>query len=77
DVIGVSLLSGAHMTLFPKIKKLMEEKGLTDVLLTGGGIIPPEDVKALEKMGTGKLFGPGSITSDIIAYIKDWVAKNR
>ncbi|MFQ5603295.1 MAG: cobalamin B12-binding domain-containing protein [bacterium] len=77
DVIGVSLLSGAHMTLFPKIKKLMEEKGLHDVLLTGGGIIPPEDMKALEKMGIGKLFGPGSISADIIAYIKDWVDKNR
>lgn len=77
DVIGVSLLSGAHMTLFPKIKKLMEERGLHDVLLTGGGIIPPEDMKALEKMGIGKLFGPGSISADIIAYIKDWVDKNR
>lgn len=77
DVIGISILSGAHMTLFPKIKKIMEEKGLTDVLLTGGGIIPPEDVKALEKMGTGKLFGPGSNTRDIIAYIKEWAKKNR
>ncbi len=72
DVIGLSILSGAHMTLFPRIKKLMDEKGLTDVLLTGGGIIPPEDVEALEKMGTGKIFGPGSSTSDIIAYIKEW-----
>lgn len=73
DVIGLSILSGAHMTLFPRIKKLMDEKGLTDVLLTGGGIIPPEDVEALEKMGTGKIFGPGSSSGDIIAYIKEWV----
>jgi methylmalonyl-CoA mutase C-terminal domain/subunit len=77
DVIGISILSGAHMTLFPKIKKLMNEKGLTDVLLTGGGIIPPEDVEALEKSGIGKLFGPGSSTGDIISFIKDWAAKNR
>ncbi len=72
DVIGLSILSGAHMTLFPRIKKIMDEKGLTDVLLTGGGIIPPEDVETLEKMGTGKIFGPGSSTGDIIAYIKEW-----
>ncbi len=77
DVMGISLLSGAHMTLFPKIKKLMKEKGLNDVLLTGGGIIPPEDMTALEKIGVGKLFGPGSVTTDIISYIKDWVEKNR
>lgn len=76
DVIGLSILSGAHMTLFPRIKKLMKEKGLKDVLLTGGGIIPPDDADELEKMGTGKLFGPGSNTQDIIAYIKDWVSKN-
>lgn len=72
DVIGLSILSGAHMTLFPRIKKIMNEKGLSDVLLTGGGIIPPEDVETLEKMGTGKIFGPGSSTGDIIAYIKEW-----
>ncbi|HEX9654351.1 MAG TPA: cobalamin B12-binding domain-containing protein [bacterium] len=72
DVIGLSILSGAHMTLFPRIKKIMDEKGLSDVLLTGGGIIPPEDVETLEKMGTGKIFGPGSSTGDIIAYIKEW-----
>ena len=76
DVIGLSILSGAHMTLFPRIKKLMKEKGLEDVLLTGGGIIPPDDADELEKMGTGKLFGPGSNTHDIIAYIKDWVSRN-
>ena len=77
DAIGLSILSGAHMTLFPKIKKLMEEKGMNDVLLTGGGIIPPDDAKALEEQGTGKLFGPGSESGEIITYIKDWVAKNK
>ncbi|MFQ6114479.1 MAG: cobalamin B12-binding domain-containing protein [bacterium] len=77
DVVGLSILSGAHMTLFPKIKKLMHEKGLDDVLLTGGGIIPPEDIKKLQNIGIGKLFGPGSSTADIIAYMKDWVEKNR
>ncbi|RMF68186.1 MAG: cobalamin B12-binding domain-containing protein [Calditrichaeota bacterium] len=77
DVIGLSILSGAHMTLFPKIKKLMDEKGLKDVLLTGGGIIPPEDMEALEAMGVGKLFGPGSNTQDIVAYIKEWAEKHR
>ncbi|MCG8607375.1 cobalamin B12-binding domain-containing protein [bacterium] len=77
DVIGVSLLSGAHMTLFPKIKQLMVEKHLDDILLTGGGIIPPEDAAELEKLGTGKLFGPGSNTSDIITYIKEWAASHK
>jgi methylmalonyl-CoA mutase C-terminal domain/subunit len=77
DVIGLSILSGAHLTLFPKVKKLMDEKSLDDVLLTGGGIIPPEDIEKLQNMGIGKLFGPGSSTTDIINYIKDWVEKNR
>lgn len=77
DVIGLSILSGAHMTLFPRVKKLMQEKGLVDMLLTGGGIIPPDDMKKLEKMGIGKLFGPGASTTQIIEYIKDWVEKNR
>lgn len=77
DVIGLSVLSGAHMTLFPRIKKLMEEKGLDDVLLTGGGIIPPDDAKELEKKGIGKLFGPGSNTHDIIDFIKEWAEENR
>jgi methylmalonyl-CoA mutase C-terminal domain/subunit len=72
DVIGISILSGAHMTIFPKIKKLMEEKGLDDVLLTGGGIIPEEDINQLKKMGIGELFTPGAPTSEIADYIKDW-----
>ena len=72
DIIGISILSGAHMTIFPKIKKLMEEKGLDDVLLTGGGIIPEEDINELKKMGVGELFTPGAPTSEIANYIKEW-----
>jgi len=77
DVIGLSILSGAHMTLFPKVLKLMKEKGLTDVLLTGGGIIPKEDAEKLKEMGVGELFGPGTPTSVIIEYIKKWVEEHR
>jgi len=77
DVVGLSLLSGAHMTLFPAVRKMMVEKGLSDVLLTGGGIIPEEDMQALEAKGIGKLFGPGTPTAQSIAYIKEWVEKNR
>jgi len=73
DVIGISILSGAHMTILPKIKNLMNEKGLNDVLLTGGGIIPEEDIQQLKKMGVGQLFTPGSSTTDIADYIKQWV----
>jgi methylmalonyl-CoA mutase C-terminal domain/subunit len=74
DVVAMSILSGAHMTLFPKVKELLVESGLTDTLLTGGGIIPEEDVDALEKMGIGRLFGPGTSTSDAIAYVREWFA---
>jgi methylmalonyl-CoA mutase, C-terminal domain len=77
DAIGISILSGAHMTVFPKIITLMKEKNLTDVLLTGGGIIPEEDSMQLREMGVGKLFAPGTATTDISAYIRDWVTKNR
>src|ERR1700676_2467420 len=77
DAIGISILSGAHMTVFPKIIRLMKEKNLTDVLLTGGGIIPEEDRIRLQAMGVGKLFAPGAATTDISAYILDWVATNR
>ncbi len=72
DVIGISLLSGAHMTIFPKVLKLMREKGLTDVLLFGGGIIPDKDIKALRELGVGELFTPGTLTSDIVEYIRNW-----
>lgn len=77
DAIGVSILSGAHNTVFPKILKLLKEKGMNDVLLTGGGIIPDEDVKELNNMGVGKLFAPGATTTEIALYIKSWVAENR
>ena len=76
DVIGISVLSGAHMTLFPKILDLMKEKGLNDVLLTGGGIIPEEDIKELKKKGVGELFTPGAPTSAIANYIKEWCKEN-
>jgi methylmalonyl-CoA mutase, C-terminal domain len=74
DVVGLSILSGAHMTLFPRVRKLLDAAGREDVLLTGGGIIPPEDMTALEAQGTGKLFGPGTPTSDLIKYIQEWAA---
>jgi methylmalonyl-CoA mutase C-terminal domain/subunit len=77
DAIGVSILSGAHMTVFPKIINLMKEKEMNDVLLTGGGIIPDDDMKTLQAMGVGTLFAPGTTTSDIAAYIKTWVGENR
>ncbi len=77
DAIGVSILSGAHMTVFPKVIALMKEKGMNDVLLTGGGIIPEADMKELNEMGVGKLFPPGTETSDIADYIKEWVSQNR
>jgi methylmalonyl-CoA mutase C-terminal domain/subunit len=72
DVIGVSVLSGAHMTIFPRILKLMKEKNISDVLLTGGGIIPDEDIKELKKLGTGELFTPGTLMTEISNYIKSW-----
>lgn len=77
DAIGISILSGAHMTVFPKVAGLMKEKGLSDVLLTGGGIIPEEDMKELNNQGVGKLFAPGTTTSEIAGYIKEWVRRNR
>lgn len=77
DAIGISILSGAHLTVFPKIIALMKEKGMNDVLLTGGGIIPDDDMKALQQMGVGKLFAPGTSTSEISSYITDWVKVNR
>ncbi|MFN4974106.1 MAG: cobalamin B12-binding domain-containing protein [Bacteroidota bacterium] len=77
DAIGISILSGAHMTVFPKVIALMKEKGMNDVLLTGGGIIPEDDRKALQDMGVGELFAPGTPTTDIAQYIKDWVKTHR
>ena len=77
DVIALSVLSGAHMTIFTKVKKLMEEEGLNNVLLTGGGIIPKDDMKALSELGVGKLFGPGTKVDTTIEYIEKWVNDNR
>ncbi|MBA2248729.1 MAG: cobalamin B12-binding domain-containing protein [Chitinophagaceae bacterium] len=77
DAIGVSILSGAHNTVFPKIIQLMKEKQMHDVLLTGGGIIPADDMKLLNDMGVGKLFPPGTTTTEIAVYIKTWVEENR
>ncbi|HXC25183.1 MAG TPA: cobalamin B12-binding domain-containing protein [Gemmatimonadaceae bacterium] len=75
DVVGLSILSGAHMTLIPRVVQLLREQGRDDILVTGGGIIPKEDMEALEAQGVGKLFGPGTPTSDLIEYIKAWFAK--
>ena len=72
DVVGLSILSGAHMTLFPRVLALLKEQGREDILITGGGIIPKEDMDALHALGTGKLFGPGTPTSELVAYIRAW-----
>jgi len=77
DAIGISILSGAHMTVFPKIIALMKEKKMDDVLLTGGGIIPEDDMKLLNDQGVGKLFPPGTPTGEISVYIADWVKHKR
>lgn len=77
DALGISILSGAHMTVFPRVMGLMKEKGLGNVLLTGGGIIPDEDMKQLQGMGVGKLFAPGTSTKEIAEYIHEWVYENR
>ena len=72
DVVALSILSGAHMTLFPRVKKLLDEEGADHVLLTGGGIIPEEDMARLQEMGVARLFGPGTPTADAVAYIREW-----
>ncbi len=74
DVVGLSILSGAHMTLFPRVRQLLAEQGRDDILITGGGIIPAEDMAALEALGVGKLFGPGTPTTALIDYIRSWFA---
>lgn len=77
DVVALSILSGAHMTIFPAVLKLMSEKGLRDVLLTGGGIIAQSEMVELNRMGVGRLFGPGTPTSEPINYIQEWVKEHR
>lgn len=74
DVVGLSVLSGAHMTLFPRVRKLLDDMGRPDLLVTGGGIIPADDVAALQAQGIGRLFGPGTPTSDLVRYIQEWAA---
>ncbi|HEU4640914.1 MAG TPA: cobalamin B12-binding domain-containing protein [Gemmatimonadaceae bacterium] len=75
DVVGLSILSGAHMTLFPRVHDLLREAGRDDILLTGGGIIPKEDIEELHRRGIGRLFGPGTPTSDLVDYIRAWFAE--
>jgi methylmalonyl-CoA mutase C-terminal domain/subunit len=75
DAIGISLLSGAHMTIFPKVLQLMKQKGIDDVLLFGGGIIPEKDIQVLKGMGVGELFTPGASTNDIVAYLRKWMER--
>jgi len=72
DVVGLSILSGAHMTLFPRVVELLKDAGRPDVLVTGGGIIPKEDMAMLEQQGVGRLFGPGTPTTELIGYIRSW-----
>jgi methylmalonyl-CoA mutase, C-terminal domain len=76
DVVGLSILSGAHLTLFPRVKQLLVAAGRDDVLVTGGGIIPPEDMAALQQQGIGRLFGPGTPTADLVRYIEEWAAEH-
>lgn len=77
DVIGISLLSGAHMTIFPRILSLMKEKGVDDVLLFGGGIIPDKDIEELKRRGVGELFTPGASTIEIVKYVRRWAEEHR
>ena len=77
DVVALSILSGAHMTLFPRVLNLLRENGMDDVLITGGGIIPQEDVEALQALGIGRLFGPGTATGEAAGYIQEWFLTNR
>ncbi len=76
DAIGISILSGAHMTIFPRVLELMKEKEMNDVLLFGGGIIPEDDLRKLKEMGVGELFTPGSSTQDIVKYVRKWVGEH-
>ena len=75
DVVGLSILSGAHMTLFPRVRDLLRHAGRDDILITGGGIIPKEDIEALHEQGIGRLFGPGTPTSELVDYIRTWFAE--
>jgi methylmalonyl-CoA mutase C-terminal domain/subunit len=74
DVVGLSILSGAHMTLFPRVRHLLQQMGRPETLVTGGGIIPPEDMAQLQEQGIGRLFGPGTPTTELVEYIQSWAA---
>ena len=74
DVVALSILSGSHMSHFPKVRELLDAAGANDLLITGGGIIPEEDMKALEAQGIGKLFGPGTDTREVVEYIRGEVS---
>ena len=74
DVVAMSVLSGAHMTLFPRVRELLDAEGLQGVLLTGGGIIPDRDAAALGELGVGRVFGPGTTTGEAVAYVREWFA---
>jgi methylmalonyl-CoA mutase C-terminal domain/subunit len=76
DVVGLSILSGAHMTLFPRVKQLLDGMGRPDILVTGGGIIPKDDIDVLHAQGIGRLFGPGTPTTELIDYIQHWAAEH-
>jgi len=77
DAVGISILSGAHMTIFPRVLSLMKERGIGDVLLFGGGIIPEKDIDELARLGVGKIFTPGASTQTIVAYLREWIAAHR
>jgi methylmalonyl-CoA mutase C-terminal domain/subunit len=76
DVVGLSILSGAHMTLFPRVRRLLDQADRSDILVTGGGIIPADDMTALQQEGIGRLFGPGTPTSELIDYIEAWASQH-
>lgn len=76
DVVAMSILSGAHMTLFPRVRELLLVEGVDHVLITGGGIIPDEDIRALQELGVGRLFGPGTTTGEAVAYVREWFAQH-
>ena len=77
DVIALSVLSGAHMTIFTKVMDLLKKENITDILVTGGGIIPEDDMRQLESIGVGRLFAPGSSINESKKYIEEWVKENR
>jgi len=76
DAIGISILSGAHMTVFPQILEEMKKQGVEDILLFGGGIIPEEDIVKLKELGVGELFTPGADTTEVVRFLENWVKEH-